>query len=169
MISSSNAQESKSRFDDKNDVSRVNDYANLLRFVESVRQSVAEVSWYFYFTEVNKSTGKKSIIVTTQDLDYLTGHVKDLTTLDRGLIVEKDVRELEEYVVNDSISSELEKLSEKDFFDKYVINSQYGGIIKMELEWETTKAVIYRLLKLGIAAVNSGDGTIALDRNLLRK
>lgn len=72
FIATSNAQESKSGFDDKNGVSRVNDYTNLLGFVESVRQSVAEVSWYFYFTEMNKSTGKKSIIVTTQDLDYLT-------------------------------------------------------------------------------------------------
>lgn len=124
-----------------------NDRKTLLEFLDYSESLHIDGNAYFYFDIANETSGKKQKVVLELDDEYTKSNIKTFESLKDGLIVKSDITALKRNIVNDSIYSKIEKLSEDEFYKLYV-NS--NGVLKSIGNWEIEKAIIYRILKSNI-------------------
>lgn len=139
------------------------DYATSLDYLDMVKRSHIDGNTCFYFKVINKSTGKKNIVVVTLENRYVKNNIKRFSSLRNGLIVTKDIPELAANRLDDFVYNEIMKLSDDDFYKKYV--TETGALIP-DKNLEIDKAVTYRILKSNIPLILHGlSGEWALQAN----
>lgn len=145
------------------------DYKTQLEFLDVTRKDHIDGDSYFYFTFINKKNGKKSNVVINTNSDFARNKIKEFSTLTNGFAANDLDYELANSIVNDSIYNRINKLSEDDFFSKYVYETKEVSSLEIIGDREIEKAVLLRLLKNRISiGVSEVGGDLVLAKHSIK-
>lgn len=141
------------------------DYKTQLDYLDMVKKEGIRGDSYFYFTVFDKKNGKKDIVVINTNTEFATNKIKKYSSLKAGYVTSNFDYELTKCIVNDSIYNKISKLSEDEFFSKYVYENKEIGGLEIIKDREIEKAVLLRLLKKRIPVfITEASGDVALPK-----